>query len=53
MRGLPSVLFFRVYGLVREGQLKDCHFRARYGFGAGCCVCNKGMENVQGRSVVK
>jgi len=25
MRGLPSALFFRVYGLVREGQLKDCH----------------------------
>ena len=33
-------------GRRREGLLKDCHFRVWDGFGAGCGVCNKGMENV-------
>jgi hypothetical protein len=40
-------------GLRRERRLKDCHFRVWNGFGAGCDVCNKGIENVVGWSVVK
>jgi hypothetical protein len=40
-------------GRRREGRLKDCHFRVRYEFGAGCGVCNKGMENVLGWLVLK
>src|SRR5262249_44479931 len=36
-----------------EGIGKDCHFRVWDGFGAGCGVCNKGMENPLGWSVVK
>ena len=39
-------------GLRREGWLKDCHFRIWDGFGAGYAVCNKGMENELGWSVV-
>src|SRR5262249_54836772 len=31
-------------GRRREGLLKDCHFRVWDGFGAGCDVCNEGME---------
>jgi hypothetical protein len=52
MRGLPSALFFRVYGLRREGRLKDCDFRIWDKFGASCDVCNKGMENVLGQPVM-
>ena len=33
-------------GRRREGLLKYCQFRVWDGFGAGCGVCNKGMENV-------
>jgi hypothetical protein len=52
MRGLPSAQFFSGVGLRREGRLKDCHFLVWDGFGAGCDVYNKGMENVLRRPVV-
>jgi hypothetical protein len=32
-------------GTRREGRLKDCHFRVCDGFGAGCGVCDKGMDS--------
>jgi hypothetical protein len=50
--GVAVHFFLQRCGLWREGRLKDCDFRVWDGFGAGCDVCNKGMENVLGQPVM-